>query len=350
MRICGRRNDLSILAERKEPGYAGEKISVRSTLVQEVLQQLMFADCRTDATVILHSKFTINPCLQTASQARPLGELSAALLQGHWLEALAACHKVLRPGRDLVEGTLRARITELRKWIEQELLVSSTLDLVDGARRIHLLARRSVLIGRPGGEREPEIAIDCRWLSRGERNLSLSCPESQWLLEDLGSTNGSFVDGSRLVPGAPLPLPVGTTQMRIGRADDLAAPVAFEFRRPVRDPAAVVIRVQHSGSALGTADAWPTVHQDLSRRWIVFATHIGLSAEEDCALRLETPERGIVACIRYQNGFWAIPSAGAKLAINETEFEAPVPIPSGAVIRFGTAVFRAHASTDQEEV
>jgi pSer/pThr/pTyr-binding forkhead associated (FHA) protein len=223
------------------------------------------------------------------------------------------------------------------------------MDLVGADRRIHLLPSRSVLIGRPGGERQADIGIDCRFLSRGERNLSLFSQDNRWLLEDLGSTNGSFIDGVRLKQGETTSLPVGVTQLQIGRAGAAAAPIVIEFRRPVKDPGAVVVRLRHTGSALGLAESWPTVQQDISRRWIVFRNQIGASSEEDCALRLPAPTQGIVAALRYQNGFWVVPSTGSKVSVNEVEFEAPAPLPSGASVCLGHTLFRTEAAAEQTE-
>ncbi|MFL6688950.1 MAG: FHA domain-containing protein [Alphaproteobacteria bacterium] len=311
----------------------------RPALVKAVLQQLMTAEQCTDATVVLTQSAKLTSRSNSATQAQTFAELSAALLQSRWLEALAISQAVLRNGSESPTSTLHPQIAELRRSIEQQLLVSSTIDLVSETHRIHLLPRRSVLIGRPGGELPVDVAIDCRLVSRGERNLSLSCSGANWHLEDLGSTNGNFLDGSRLMPGTPVMLPVGQTQIQIGRGHDSAAPIMLEVRRPVKDPGAVVLNLRHTGSIFGMVSAWPTVEQDLARRWIVFRTQIGVAVDDDCALRIDGTGEGIAAAIRYQNGFWIVPSADSKVAVDGVEFDAPTPIPLGADLRIGNSHF-----------
>lgn len=331
-------------AERETPACAGSHIADhRPNLVKSILEELFTADRHTDATVVLPASLALAGMGEGSAQAQCFAQLSAALLQSRWLEALAASQRILRNAKQPVSGALQAKIAELRASIEQQLLVTPVIDFVRDSSRIHLLPRRSVLIGRPGGQLPADIAVDCRWLSRGERNLSLFSDGANWFLEDLGSTNGNFLNGERLLPGRPVGIAVGQTQIQIGRMDESAAPVTLELRRPVRDPGAVVISLRHSGSALATASTWPTVQQDLARRWIVFRSEIGIAAEEDCAVRIEGGGPGIAAAIRYENGFWAVPPPGSKVRVNDTTFEAPVPVPTGASLRVGNTRFSVEA-------
>ena len=79
------------------------------------------------------------------------------------------------------------------------------------------------------------------------------------------------------------------------------------------------------------------MHADMSRRWIVFREQIGVSATEDVAISIDSSEAGILAAIRYQNGFWMLPSARHKLSVNGVAFQSPVPIFSGAALSVGGA-------------
>lgn len=324
-------------------------VQARPHLVKSILQELLVQHHRTDSTVVLPSTtlgYSGND--DPRNQAQAFAELSAALLQSRWLEALAVCQRILRLAKDPLAASLHANIAELRQSIEQQLLVRSTLDLVSKVHRIRLLPRRRLLIGRPGGEMPADIAIDCRWLSRADRNLSLSCDGGNWFLEDLGSTNGNFANGLRLTPGTPFALPIGQTQIQIGRAGD-SVPVTLELRRPVKDPNAVIVCLRHTGSILATAGSWPMVQQDLAMRWVVFRTQIGVAAEEDCALRVEGTGPGISAAIRYQNGFWVVPGGGARVGINDSEFEGPAPIPQASTLRVGMAKFRVEMPPAQQD-
>jgi pSer/pThr/pTyr-binding forkhead associated (FHA) protein len=66
-----------------------------------------------------------------------------------------------------------------------------------------------VLIGR-----SPECTLVLNDDYASSRHLRLSPHDGQWVAEDLGSTNGTFIGRTRLT--APTPVEVGT-QLRIGR-------------------------------------------------------------------------------------------------------------------------------------
>jgi pSer/pThr/pTyr-binding forkhead associated (FHA) protein len=71
------------------------------------------------------------------------------------------------------------------------------------------LAKAPVLIGR-----SPECTLVLNDDYASSRHLRLSPQDGQWVAEDLGSTNGTFIGRTRLT--APTPVEVGT-QLRIGR-------------------------------------------------------------------------------------------------------------------------------------
>jgi len=71
------------------------------------------------------------------------------------------------------------------------------------------LAKAPVLIGR-----SPECTLVLNDDYASSRHLRLSPRDGQWVAEDLGSTNGTFIGRTRLT--GPTPVEVGT-QLRIGR-------------------------------------------------------------------------------------------------------------------------------------
>jgi pSer/pThr/pTyr-binding forkhead associated (FHA) protein len=188
---------------------------------------------------------------------------------------------------------------------------------------------------------------------RGERNLSLFCEGATWFLEDLGSTNGSFVQGRALARGHPFPLPHGITHVEIGKTKDRPGPVVVSLRRPAKDPGAVVISVK---AAIGAdaeleADAWPSMKTDINRRWVVFREQIGISAAEDVALDVDGGEQGILAALRYQSGFWIVPSSRHRLQVDGVPFHEPVPLFPGATLSLGGTTFlvdKSEASTSAD--
>jgi pSer/pThr/pTyr-binding forkhead associated (FHA) protein len=71
------------------------------------------------------------------------------------------------------------------------------------------LRSQGTLIGR-----SPECALVLDDDYASGRHARIFEQEGRWLVEDLGSTNGTFVDNRRIT--APTPLELGTT-LRIGR-------------------------------------------------------------------------------------------------------------------------------------
>jgi len=72
------------------------------------------------------------------------------------------------------------------------------------------LARPVVTVGRGGG---CDLVIDDDSVS--VQHARLEWTEGAWRVTDLGSVNGTAVDGVRVDPGAPAPLPFGST-LRLG--------------------------------------------------------------------------------------------------------------------------------------
>lgn len=301
-------------------------------IVRSLLDTLM-GNAPVDATVILSNTHGGS----NSEGAQATGKIPSLVLAGRSLEALAACHTALcATDQQSLQSVLRPKIAELRKALEHELLTAQDIDLVSATGRTHLLPRRSVLIGRPSSEKTVDVAVNCRWFSRGDRNLSLFCEGAGWFVEDIGSTNGSFVQGQALKPGHPLALPVGETRIEVGAAKDATALAVVHIHRPAKDPGAVVITLSGvPASANSQPDPWPSMQDDIKRRWVVFREQIGVSAAEDCALRVDGDLPGIIAAIRYQSGFWVVPSSQCTSHIDDIVFRESVPLAIGANLTLG---------------
>ncbi|MBW3628092.1 MAG: FHA domain-containing protein [Gemmatimonadetes bacterium] len=74
-----------------------------------------------------------------------------------------------------------------------------------------IAVRSPVLTLGQGSQNDVVLADD----SVSTTHARLEYAAGAWLLTDLGSTNGTYVEGSRLPPNAPTPLPYGS-QIRFG--------------------------------------------------------------------------------------------------------------------------------------
>lgn len=310
--------------------------SAKIAIVQSMLAA-MTGDTVIDETVILsHTRGrAADSCAEAAVK------IPSLVLGGRSLEALAVCHAVLRAAdRQASPGALKPMIAELRKVLERELLSPLDIDLVSATRRMHLMPRRSAIIGRPSAETPVDVEVNCRWFSRGDRNLSLFCDGPGWFVEDLGSTNGHSIQGEKLKSGHPVALPIGETNVEVGATKDTPALATVHLHRPAKDPGAVVVTVSGTNVLQSDPHPWPTMMTDMARRWVIFREQIGVSANNDCALSIEDGPGGVLAAIRYQSGFWIVPSSQEALQVDEIAFRESVPIPVGTALSFSGAILR----------
>jgi pSer/pThr/pTyr-binding forkhead associated (FHA) protein len=72
------------------------------------------------------------------------------------------------------------------------------------AGKVFTISRSSTVIGRRTPQYVPDIELSDEIVSR--RHLEIVARAGKYLLQDLGSTNGTMLDGDRIVPGKLFPL------------------------------------------------------------------------------------------------------------------------------------------------
>jgi hypothetical protein len=267
-------------------------------------------------------------------------------LQGRLLPALAACHKaagILKTRH--VYAAMKKHILELQRLLEYRLLANGPLILSNGSQTAHLHPRRSALIGRSADEKPVDIVINCRWLSRGERNLYLYFDRGDWLIEDLGSTNGAAVAGTMLAPGNPVSISRGSTTVEIGRSKTGEAPLSLRLERCGANHETITVRAL-AGTECDPL-TWPSREQDLQSLWIVSRENVSVGAAPSCIIRTEDRVATILADIRFQNGYWIAPRPGVALTIDGVTFESPVPLPPDTTVQVGSSTFVVQSPSRQ---
>src|ERR1044072_4301387 len=125
--------------------------AAKLAVVQSLLDA-MIGEIPIDATVALSSTLG-HPGDRLDDASVAMRRILSLVATGRSLEALAACHTALAAPEGLaLQNALKPKIVELRKLLERELLTADGIDLVPATGRMHLLPRRSVLIGRPSAE------------------------------------------------------------------------------------------------------------------------------------------------------------------------------------------------------
>ena len=237
-------------------------------------------DGAVDATRIVTPRGT----LEEEHAPEALSQIPCLILEGKNLEALALCHETERSLEiSGASATLKSKIIELRRFIERDLLVRD-IALVCPKTRLHPIASNNILIGRPSSTRSVDIAINCRWFSRGERGLHLICDNDVWSIEDLGSTNGSYIAEQQLARGALYTLSSGMTTIEIGRTQDRLAPVVLQLNRIARHAVIVSVSVGAGFDSRSASESWPSLHGDLRKRWLVFVGQLTIGSDEAGAI------------------------------------------------------------------
>ena len=96
---------------------------------------------------------------------------------------------------------------------------------VAGMQKIDMRQRSSVTIGRGP---ENDLQLDYPTISRHHAKIERAGSGDQYVIEDLGSSNGTWVNDEPVEPGHPYPLYPGNT-MRVGPVKFIFAPDSLEF-------------------------------------------------------------------------------------------------------------------------
>ena len=312
-------------------------------IIQALLSDILSDNGEDDSTLVL-SDLADNRNLDDDSTLQLASKIPALVLQGKVAAALARCQAALqrlekRPDRLALKG----KILQLRQLLEQDLICKDDLELTTADGPVRLLARRAALIGRPSTAKAVDIAVGCRWFSRGEKNLRLYEEGEDWFVEDLGSTNGSSIGGRPLEPDRAYKLPYGETVIEMGKRAGSVAPIALRLRRPPTCPGAIVMTLLADELRLNDASEesqWPSWKEDLRTTWIVFDGRISLGASKNCAVVLSDADEETAAEIWFHEGFWIAPCPNISLSIAEAPFTEQAPLPAGADLSLGGAQLR----------
>ena len=255
------------------------------------------------------------------------------ILGGKTLPALAACHEAMRLFERMPGGHAPcSRIGKLQSLLEGDLLAGGKLEIRTDFRTYRLLPQDSVTLGRPSPTAAPDIAVQCSWFNPAERSLRIFRQDDQYFVADTGSRHGHLVDGARLDPKRPAPIPPGNPSVGMCLACGAPAPVSLVLRLHGSD--AVSVEFEYDAETLLTelgAKAWTALKGQLETRWILFNGKVSLGRSTDCAIVLRDCAAPVAAEIAFEDGYWITPSAGAALKAGDTSFRQRLPLLLDAV-------------------
>lgn len=290
-------------------------------LLAEILSSS--SDDDDDATIVLSAMST----LSAAETGRDIAaRVPALLLSGDLLGSLEHVHRAIRA--EAGQSELKSKLVSLQSELERSLL-SDSLVMTSGPRTVRLLAGETFTIGRESASAEADVAVPCRWLSRGAKNLKLFLEAGRWHVADLGSTNGHFLNGVRLKADEKQALRMGETVLEVGKTGSEVAPAWLRLRIGPENS------VELGYGILGESD------DACEQKWLLF--HHEASVGRDCDASLVVNDSGsdFAADISFrEQGLWITPRAGTTIRIGQYEFSQGVPLPAGQEISFGAGSWK----------
>ena len=305
----------------KRRAMAPDNPASKFAAIHALVASLFSSSDDEDETVVLGADRATDQTLAKdyAPSGRELaGDIPALVMGGKHLAALDLVHRALAASRN--DSDFTTKLTSLREELERSLGSPGPLSFSFAGQTLNLIGSTSVTLGRQSPTAKSDIAIACQWLSRGEKNLRLSRTEQGWQIEDLGSTNGHFIDGKRLANQTPFALPGGDTIVEIGRSGQGPAPAWLNF--------AVTRGAVHVRFGL---------HQEGESEfsWMVVADGFTLGGAE-ALVALPQGRQKIMAEISRRDGmFWIAPFDGRPMRIDGVDFAAAVPLPADIDLMLG---------------
>ena len=301
----------------------GNSASFKLKAIHGLLAEILIGpDDEDDATVVVSSA---SDGVSAESGRDIASKLPALILRGDLVGSLELVHRAVRIEP---ESDFRRKLLSLQGELERALLADG-LSVTDGHQSIQLLAGENFTIGRESHSAGADVAVPCRWLSRGSKNLRLFIESGCWQVCDMGSTNGHFMDGVRMQPNAPVPLGDGNTVLEVGKIGSERAPAWLCFRL-TRENA-----VEVSFGVLDESEA------PANQKWLLFHQEASVGGSPEAGLVISDSGTDVVADISYHDqGLWIAPRPGGTIYLGDHEFFQSVPLIVGSEITFGLTKWR----------
>jgi len=150
---------------------------------------------------------------------------------GYEIDDAGSANGLVRDGSRVTRGLLAdGDVLRIADVVSLAYRTGPRLPVEQGSvRTLHLAGRESLTIGRG-----PHNDVDLAHPSVSRAHARVLVRDGSVLVEDLGSTNGTFVDGERVTPGQPRQAEPGD-EIRVGPARFVVAPGALEQTDESRD-------------------------------------------------------------------------------------------------------------------
>jgi len=221
------------------------------------------------------------------------------------------------------------------KGISKGLLISSDGNFIS----IH--RGPSLMIGRDPGNDTAGIKLHCQTLSRIPKQLRIDRHGESFSIMDLGSTNGSFLNDTQLIPNQSVPLEQLSQGATLSLGGVLNPPEKGECRLNLStlggENGTLQIQVQtsHMTEPLRAqlATNWPHMDRDCAGRWLYTEEPVLIGSGQNCGLHVAPEEcSDAIACIEWSENGYILAPRSDQVKIDGAPILQPVLILGGATL------------------
>ena len=340
----------------KDPAVAAQKLSEARQLNPHLGEQIKpLADKAYEA--IRHSLLEqTHRTVNLASAAKPYAALMAvqrALNKLHGVDGMLAERNELLKMRD--------------DFVAQIKPLSGPMLGKGEGEGVHILTNNRVEIGRTNNAKSAAISLGFKRLSRAGKQTYIERQAEGIVVQDQGSTNGTWLDEQTLSAGKATALVNDCHVLSLGGRLEPAERGLCQFNlfKLGHNAGSLVINLDNTALALVNktelARSWADLSYDQCQTWVLLGQTLVLGVDEQghCdvgCVRNSQP----LAQLSYRNNdggpaaYWIGPasegSADTDLFVDDVRINAEVPLLSEAKIKLGKAVFWLEASTPIKEI
>ena len=238
------------------------------------------------------------------------------------------------------------RLQTRREAIETGLVFTGSAVLEASSGSIFLHVGVNLDIGRLSSSGQHGVTVGCRLASRIGRQTRVSYESGRFLVTDLGSTNGTFLDDRFVEAEDCIPLDRQAAELSLGggREPPTRGPCRIKLTTMAGDPSPLVAHVVteglNSAEQVNLADNWPGMEEDCRKTWILMTGPVLIGSGPDCAVEIGGDRPGALARIDYDDGYSISACSDETIFVNEAPVLRPVFLGDGVEIGVGGSRMR----------
>jgi len=206
-----------------------------------------------------------------------------------------------------------------------------------------VLTGSEVAIGRAHGEMPGAITMNYKRMSRLGKQAAIRRDGQRLYVVDKGSTHGTMADDQLLANGQPRRLTQKTVlALGGGREPARPGPARLVVEVPDGSPGSAIVRLDRFHLKTLNSDdlavAWPGMHEDLKRAWLVVSDGVPLHGDGNRIVPGMPDEDHPVVLLGHDNGYWVAPwgaDIDERVCIDGEVVSARIPWPDGSTVTLG---------------